>query len=271
MHAIDIWLVGVMPRLKKAALERPSDGLNHDVVHTDDSAQEIVVSASSDGIAADSHGGQEVKRRKHEEIAEFWRNLRAYSSHPHNPKLSSKGHLKKTSRKQQDLGEVREVYRLCTNPSKSERTLLIQYPNREPHQHYCDETGQKPSEIRIKPRCGVVEVDIPMDTGEFFDQEKGIEFGGALRKSQSLQKGKAYGLAGGLGIAPSRETKGDENVMLDDLSTENLLENFGFANSNGFVMNKITLGGRIIPFSEGDPVYMIATFEDCGCWFCIMN
>ena len=256
-----------MPRLKKASIENRTDGHKHDVAHTDRSDQDYVVSVSNDGVVPESSLGREPKRRKQDESAEFWRKLVSYGSYPHDSKLQSKNRSTKFSRKQQDFGKVKEMYRLCTNPSKNQRTLLIQYPNREPRQHYRDETGQKPSQFRIKPKCGVIEVDIPIDTGEFFDQGKGIEFGGALRKSQILQKGKSYGLAGGLGIGPNREAKGDENGMINEPSKENLLENFDFFNNEGYVMNKITLAGRIIPFSEGDPVHMIATFEGCELLF----
>ena len=159
------------------------------------------------------------------------------------------------------LGQILKHYRLFINPTKM-RTMLLQYPNRELGQEYREANGQKPLELRIKPKCGVVEVDIPLNIHVNFDKAKGIEYGEAMRASRHLQQGGSYGLAGGLGVGPKLSAKDVRRApMPEGPSKEKLLENFEDANNKGHVMNKLTLGGRIIPFNDGNPIYMYVTFK----------
>lgn len=210
--------------------------------------------------APDDHGNEDsnlgVSR-----VREKWAKLGYYDHHPnHNPANASEAHLKAIFQGHEKLGPILKEYRLLLNHSKK-RTLLLQYPNRDYGQEYRAVTGQKPLELRIKPKCGLVELDIPMDIHSHFDKEKGIEYGDALRNSRHLQQGGSYGLGGGLGVGP-RPVKDDRRAAQPDgPPPEKLLENFDDSNNKGRVMNKITLGGRIVPFKDGDPIYMTATFR----------
>ena len=144
------------------------------------------------------------------------------------------------------------------------KVMILQYPNRDPDQPYSNRTGQKPLEFRIKPKCGLVEVDIPMDVHHNFNKEKGIIYGEAMRKSRVLREGGSYGMAGGFGIGskPRSAAKDSQKPSIEGPTQESLLENFDDANNKGHVMNKITLGGQIIPFKEGkDPNYYIGVFK----------
>ena len=251
-----------MARTRNRSVGKAEHGQIPYIAHEAPSAEETEGSGSEhDSAQSELTLENEPKRRMLDLNVEFWKGLGYYDSHPNHNRIRRKRDPVKPTKKQQDHGKVKEMYRLCTNPSRTKRTMLLQYPNREPHQQYREETRQKPSEIRIKPKCGVVEVDIPMDTGEFFDQEKGVDFGSALRKAQTLQDEKSYGLAGGLGIGTRRGVKNNEDVLFEYPSKDKLLENFDDSINEGYVMNKITLGGRIIPFREGDPIYMISTFQ----------
>lgn len=159
------------------------------------------------------------------------------------------------------LGPVVKQYKLLVNPSMK-RSLLLQYPNRELGQEYRAASGQKPLELRIKPKTGIVEVDIPINTHANYDKVKGIEYGEAMRSSRVLQQGGSYGLAGGLGVGAKPPAKdGRRATAPEGPSQEKLLKNFEDADNKGHVMNKITLGGLIVPFKDGDPIYMIATFK----------
>lgn len=164
------------------------------------------------------------------------------------------------------LGAVIAEYDMyITNPGK--RLLLLQYPNRDPGQPYSQKTGQKPLELRIKPKCGLVEVDIPMNISTNFDRQKALRFGRAIRNSRTLQEGGSYGLSGGLkaGVGPvARTGRGQVKVDEEEPSEDALLENFEEATSRGHVMNKIVLGGRIVPWKDGDPIYMIGAFRGSG-------
>lgn len=163
----------------------------------------------------------------------------------------------------EDDEEIIAEYDMYINvPSK--KVLIFQYPNREPGQQYCDANGQKPLELRIKPKCGLVEIDIPMDIHNNFNKEKGVIYGEAMRKSRVLQEGGSYGMAGGFGIGskPRPTASGNQTSTSGEPTHESLLANFEDANNKGHVMNKITLGGQIIPFKPGnDPNYYIGVFK----------
>ena len=228
---------------------------------TTSKASRASVLAQTDGGVRDAgHLATERLRRKHDENVSFWESLgyrdAIYKRHHLNSAIDDK---LSATKKPKSWGRSREKYDLFVNPS-TKRVLLLQYPNRDPREVYCDATGHKPIEIRIKPRSGIVEVDIPMTTRENFDREKGVDFGVALKKSQTLQRGGSYGLPGGLGIGPNKSARNDEILVPDGPLRDTLLENFEDSNNKGLVMNRITLGGRIVPFKDGDPMYMIATF-----------
>ena len=161
----------------------------------------------------------------------------------------------------QDANPILKQYKLFINDSKK-RTLLIQYPNREVGAEYRGANGQKPLELRMKPKTGVVEIDIPMEIRVNYDKEKGIEYGEAMRDSRVMQQGGSYGLSGGLCVGlKSSMNDARRAPMPEGPSKEKLLDNFEDANNKGHVMNKITLGGRVVPFQDGDPIYMYATFK----------
>ena len=204
---------------------------------------------------------EEVKEAYHE----IWQRIGFYSSHPnHNATAINEAYIKSMMEKSHKLGKVVTKYRLFINKPMGKRAMLIQYPNRKVGQEYRAACGNKPSEIRIKPKCGLVEVDIPVNTHIEYNREKGVEYGEALRKSRLLQEGGSYSLGGGLGITPKGTSGADRGVPPppEGPSHEKLLKNFDDANNKGHVMNKITLGGQIYPFQNGDPIYMAATFTE---------
>ena len=192
----------------------------------------------------------------------IWDQIGYYKNHPNNNAANaSEDQLEELLRAHHKLGPILKRYKLFINPSKM-HGLLLQFPNREIGQEYCRAQGQKPIELRYKPKHGLVELDIPIDIHHNYDKEKGIQYGEAMRNSRVLQQGGSYGLAGGFGVGlkPSKDDK--RAPPPEGPSVEKLLENFDDANNKGHVMNKITLGGMIVPFKERDPIYMTATF--CG-------
>lgn len=243
-----------MARPKKS---HPSQGAN-------DEAQGRVASTKKlDGPQSDNSSrdsvGITVPGRREANVA-FWSSLGFRN--PRSTREISKVQDPKVimPQKYQVNLSIKERYKLYSNPSKK-RVLLLQYPNRQGNQLYCDDNGQKPLEIRIKPKSGLVEVDAPINVDDSFDQERGLDFGDALRKSRDLPRHGAQGLGGGLGIDPIKHVKGGTDPA-ESPARARLMENFKDSNNKGYVMNKITLGGRIIAFREGDPIYAIATFEN---------
>ena len=194
----------------------------------------------------------------------IWQDVGFYSNHPnHNSTAINEAYIKSMMEKRNKLGKVTAKYSLFINKPTGKRAMLMQYPNRKVGQDYSAASGTKPLEIRIKPKCGIVEVDIPVEVHANYDRLKGVQYGEAMRKSRMLQDGGSYGLGGGLGIGPRPTLKNDRHAPPPDgPSHEKLLENFSDANNKGHVMNKITLGGHIHPIKNGDPIYVAATFKE---------
>ncbi|EAS34916.3 uncharacterized protein CIMG_00270 [Coccidioides immitis RS] len=148
------------------------------------------------------------------------------------------------------------------------RRFLLQYPDRSSTQPYSDLTLQKPTELRLKPKTGLVEVDIPINTRVNYDERKGLRYGNALKKSRIIQEGGTHGIAGGFntgGVVTGKTKLEGDSVAKDywddedgggyrDLEDEEL--------KAGHIMTTQTLGGRIKEAIEGDPVYMLGAFKD---------
>ena len=204
---------------------------------------------------------EDIKRTHHD----IWQRMGFYSDHPnHNATAMNEAYTESMMKKSNKLGKTTAKYRLFMNKPTGKRTMLMQYPNRKLGQEYRAASGNKPLEIRIKPKCGLVEVDIPVAIHENYNNEKGVVYGEAIRKSKVLQEGGSYSLGGGLGIGPPRPfiKPSARAPTPEGPSHEKLLENIDDANNKGHVMNKITLGGQIHPFKSGDPIYMAATFKE---------
>ena len=131
--------------------------------------------------------------------------------------------------------------------------MILQYPNRERDKPYCSAGHQKPLELRIKPKSGLVELDIPTPVTKHYDKIKGAKFQEAVEKSRPLQAGGSYGMAGGLGVGGYvRSGIKDENARAprqEGLETKKVLKH-------------LTLGGQIVPSNEGDPIYFVGTFNN---------
>lgn len=221
--------------------------------------------------------------------------------------------LRRSAKRNEELGQAIEKYGLIVNSNPKKHVLLLQYPDRLGFEMYCTASGQKPLELRIKPKCGLVEVDIPISMDKHYNRSKGRKFGGAIHhhktqqdnatRQSTLPKRKSYGPASAhvgpdvvMADIPSEGDEGSEMDAMaptDDASDDEeplgarsrrrrdrapreserqdeLLpteDHFGGEMINGddfggnHFMDKFTLGGRIVPFEAGNPIYMIATFQ----------
>ncbi|KAL8772681.1 MAG: hypothetical protein Q9209_002342 [Squamulea sp. 1 TL-2023] len=160
--------------------------------------------------------------------------------------------------KEPDMANYKMVY----NQEPSTHALLLRFPNRKPDQPYNARLGQKPSEIRIKPKYGHIEVDVPIIIDQHWDIAKAIEYQHAMQKSTVLQQGRSYGLAGGLGNQSAPNKKAGDQSTTKEPNMEVLLANPADANNKGHVMNKITLAGRIFPKDDTQPRYLCGVFRD---------
>ncbi|KAF4592609.1 sulfite reductase beta subunit [Ophiocordyceps camponoti-floridani] len=93
---------------------------------------------------------------------------------------------------------VTATYQIYLNPAlpRGRRLLVLQQPNR------VDEArpAPRPTEVRLKSDSGMVEVQIPLDTGVAYDREKGLRWGRSLQASMAAKNGGSHGLAGGFGL-----------------------------------------------------------------------
>lgn len=164
-------------------------------------------------------------------------------------------------------------YTMVYNQEPDTRALLLRFPNRKPDQPYNARTGQKPLEIRIKPKYGHIEVDVPILVDQHWDVEKAINYQHAIQKSPVLQQGRSYGLAGGLGAGTQTATKkpSTDPSTAAGPSMERLLADPADANNKGHVMNKITLAGRIYPYDDTQPRYLAGVFRGGKNLFCELD
>ncbi|KAL8825475.1 MAG: hypothetical protein Q9191_004396 [Dirinaria sp. TL-2023a] len=184
----------------------------------------------------------------------------------------------------QEYDPVIRQWNMYMNSNPDTHVMLLLYPEKFPNQLYNVKTGQKPIGMRIKPNFGLVEVDIPLDPyAPSFDKVRGVIYGEALRKSKVLkERGGAYGLAGGFGVdeadegkskkggTKKRGTKQSGAAASTSRSTEEaeptveeLLADYDNAVKNGHVMNKMILGGKIIPWTPENPNFFVGHFEKC--------
>lgn len=80
-----------------------------------------------------------------------------------------------------------------------ENVFLFQYPTRSSTYPYVNESNSGILEARIKPQSGMVEVDVPVETNQFYDEEK----------TEKWQKVESQTMGGVL-----KECKGHSNYMV---------------------------------------------------------
>ncbi|KAH6855996.1 Sin-like protein conserved region-domain-containing protein [Chaetomium sp. MPI-CAGE-AT-0009] len=132
---------------------------------------------------------------------------------------------------------------------------------------YVTKTAQDPAQIRVpriselrtKPGTGMYEVDVPIDTTEAYDRNKGMAWGTALRKSMEAKKGGSLGLAGGFNIvATSTGTRGRRGGAGADDEPPPL--NWAEAARQDKVLRNQTYGG-VRSAEEENTRHMIGVFQ----------
>ncbi|OKL57448.1 hypothetical protein UA08_07160 [Talaromyces atroroseus] len=136
---------------------------------------------------------------------------------------------------------------------------VLQYPDRELNNDkpYEDQNRPKPTGLRLKPKTGLVEVEVPINTSsDVYDVNKGLKYGEAMKQSRVLREGGAFGLAGGFNsqsgaaAAASRVKMEGDNGMQDVKSSKTQT-----------ILRNQTLAGRIKEPEDGEPVYMLGAFR----------
>ncbi len=160
----------------------------------------------------------------------------------------------------EDPDPVKASYDVFIKPhmSGSRQVYILQFPNRDSRQRYSAANESQPLKMRVKPNAGMVELDVPMDVWHNYDKEKGVKWGGAMKKSKAN-----HGLPGGFGIGGSSVAgRGrGRNVADQEAEQQRILDDFNYAVQEEQVLVKQTLGGQTVPNEETTPQYMIGTFR----------
>jgi DNA-directed RNA polymerase III subunit RPC5 len=149
-------------------------------------------------------------------------------------------------------------YNILMNPSlpPGRRLLVLQYPNKMDEPQQQGRNRHTPTEMRLKARSGMVELDMPIDTANTYDKEKGMKWGRTLKASVAAKNGGSHGLAGGFGVGapPPRPKKRGEGDFDDDTYLE-----WPEAVRLDRVLRTQTLGGQIPDTREVQ--YMVGIFQ----------
>lgn len=136
---------------------------------------------------------------------------------------------------------------------------VFQYLDRPSKLPYNERRGQKPVALKMKSGTGLVEVEVPIQTRGNYDVTKGLKYGEAMRKSRAGRGGGAFGMAGG--FSSGGMGGGGGRIKTEGNGDVEVLDNKKVVDPASLIRTQ-TLGGRIKPAEEGDPVYMLATFKD---------
>lgn len=154
------------------------------------------------------------------------------------------------------------TYKMVYMVDPSHRLLILRFPNRRPDQEFADVNRNKPLELRIKPKYGFVELDVPITFMSDRDAFKAHNIQQAMMRSAIIQKGGSYGMAGGFGVneEPASTKKGKakakESAPTEDITPPDP-EQLG-----DWEFNKITLSGMIQRYDDTKPRLMAGVFKE---------
>ena len=190
----------------------------------------------------------------------------------------------------EDPDPIVATYTVYANPAPpaSRQLLVLQQPNKKLSSHgegggaQQGQQGQQQmlsvSEVRLKPRTGMVEVDVPVSHAHAdYDREKGQRWGSALQRSVAAKNGGSHGLAGGFGVGVSASSAGGRGggaggkgggrrgVNGEDLDMD---LDWSEAVRQDKVLRTQTLGGQYPLEESSNCRWMIGVFQDgesrCG-------
>lgn len=152
-----------------------------------------------------------------------------------------------------------DVY-IRPNLENGRQLYVLQFPNRDAHKKYNTAHNMLPSELRIKQKSGLLELDVPVDAWNNYDREKGIKWGDAMKKT-SVNGAVNHGLPGGFGIGGGAIRQRNVGIEDDIGMQEQISRDFPNAITHQKVLTKQTLGGMTVPKEDTSPQYMIGTFK----------
>jgi DNA-directed RNA polymerase-3 subunit RPC5 len=155
-------------------------------------------------------------------------------------------------------------YDVYITPESDDHLYLLQYPNRDRDMPYNERNQSAPTEMRIKPQTGFLEVDVDFGFDHsHFIPTKGVMWGDAIKTARESGL-NAYGVASGFGkggrinelSAASAQRQPADEAAIDDMA-----HNLDLAVENGSILDKQTFGGQIIRPEPRQPTYMLGAFR----------
>lgn len=148
-------------------------------------------------------------------------------------------------------------YQVFLNPSlpAGRKLLLLQHPNRADH---FKNPLPTPTEFRLKHASRMVELDIPLDHSDAYDQDKGLKWGRALKSSIAAKHGGSHGLAGGFGVGAVQQ-RGPNAKKRGELEDDDYMD-WSEAVKQDKVLRTQTLGGQWPIHDEVQ--HMVGVFQD---------
>ena len=159
----------------------------------------------------------------------------------------------------EDDDPVIAEYNVFITPRQLEQIYLLQYPNRNRSQAYNDRNGARPTDFRLKPQAGFMEMDIGMNPSANFNKFQSLVWGEAIRKAKGNGGNGTFGAAAG--FAPTKGGKGRGKQEGGEMSVDQGLSRFQEAVNRDAVFQKQTLGGQILQNEAGNPNYMLGAFR----------
>ncbi|KAF2968983.1 hypothetical protein GQX73_g4586 [Xylaria multiplex] len=149
-------------------------------------------------------------------------------------------------------------YKVYANPALAtgRKLLIMQHPNQQGPVNY---PHASISDIRIKNRSGMIEVDVPISHAlADYDRDKGQRWGGALAKSLAAKNGGTHGLAGGFGVGVSTMRPSKRR---DEFERDIDMMDWSEAVRQDKVLRTKTLGGQLPAESETECQWMVGVFK----------
>ena len=129
--------------------------------------------------------------------------------------------------------------------------FVLQYPAHRPSSRpYSASRQQKPQSLKYKKNTGVLELEVPIVTSEYYNEEAGSRYGAAVADSRTIRAGGSHGLAGGFNSGPAQVGS------LHDVPSHQ-----GAAFSRSALATQ-TLGGKIAKQSEREPIYFLGSLRN---------
>ncbi|RMZ86507.1 hypothetical protein DV736_g6269, partial [Chaetothyriales sp. CBS 134916] len=132
------------------------------------------------------------------------------------------------------------------------RLVILQYPAFRPRTRpYNARRHQKPQSLRLKPKTGILEVEVPLLVREDYNPDAAVRYGRALAESKTVQVGASHGLGGGFNNSPAQFSVPPLQAVPAHSNTA----------TEETYLDTQTLGGKIAVPSEQDPVYFLGAFR----------